>query len=191
MAVGHETQAMDGNMTLDDLKKLATGSVLFSLDRIIVPKLLTLVYLLGLAGIALWGLDHLFDAFRFGFGNGLWGLVEVVVFGLLAFVALRTICEVILIFYKANESVAAAAMTPQSSTSLIDDVAGAIEDLAEEEDREPQKLASPEPAKRPARRTRAAAKTSTNSKPATAKTGTTAKRTTARRTARRTPRPKS
>lgn len=187
---------MDGNMKLDDLTKLATGSVLFSLDRIIVPKLLTLVYLLGLVGIALWGLDHLFDTFRFGFGNGIWGLVEVIVFGLLAFVALRTACEIILIFYKANEHVAQSAMTPQTKDSLFDDVADAIEDLAEEEDREPQKLTPPKPPKRPVAKSRTTGKASTarkpaTVKPATTKSTTTPKRTAARRTARRTPRPKS
>lgn len=179
-------------MTLDDLKKLATGSVLFSLDRIIVPRLLTLIYLLGLAGIGLWGLDHLFDGFRFGFGNGLWSLIEVVVFGLIAFVALRTLCEVLLIFFKTNEAVAETAPKPSSSASLIDDVAGAIEDLAGEEDKEPAQLDAPKPAKRTTRSSASrGSTTSSRSKPATPKASGTAKRTTTRRTARRTPKPKS
>lgn len=180
-------------MTLDDLKKLATGSVLLSLDRVIVPRLIRLVYLLGLAGIGLWALDHLFDTFRFGFGTGIWGLVEVIVFGLLAFVALRALCEVILIFYKANEKVVGTAMDRPSSASVIDDVAGAIEDLAGEEDRAPAKLstsrptraASTKPAKKPATRAKTAAK------PATVKAPKTTSRAAPRRTARRTPRPKS
>jgi len=121
-------------MKFDDVRKLATGSVLFSLDRPIVPRLLTLVYLLGLAGLGLWALNHLFAAFRFGFGNGLWGLLEVIVFGLIGFVALRAVCEMVLIYYKANERAAKSAMTPHSSTSLFDDVADAIEDLASEEE---------------------------------------------------------
>lgn len=176
-------------MTLDDLKKLATGSVLLSLDRVIVPRMIRLVYLLGLIAIGLWGLDHLFDTFRFGFGNGIWGLIEVVIFGLLAFVALRTVCEVIMIFYKANETVISAAMEPASSASLIDDVAGAIEDLAHEEDAAPARVTTTtrktaaKPAKKPAAK----------SKPATAasKPAKTSTRTAPRRTARRTPRPKS
>lgn len=176
-------------MTLDDLKKIATGSVLFSLDRVIVPRLIRLVYLLGLAAIGLWGLDHLFDTFRFGFGNGIWGLIEVLVFGLLAFVALRALCEVVLIFYKAHENVVGTAMERPSSASLIDDVAGAIEDLADEEDRTPAKLpasrSAAKPAKKPATRAKAA------SKPATAKASKPASRAAPRRTARRTPRPKS
>lgn len=190
-------------MTLDDLKKLATGSVLFSLDRVIVPRLIRLVYLLGLVGIALWGLDHLFDAFRFGFGNGIWGLIEVLVFGLLAFVALRALCEIVLIYYKANEQVVNTALAPHNSASLIDDVADAIEDLAEEEDRAPASLAAPQPARKstakpaaktsgkPSTRSRTATAKPATTKPAQVKTAKAGTRATPRRTARRTPRPKS
>lgn len=178
--VGHRPNALDGKMTLDDLKKLATGNVLLSLDRVIVPRLIRVVYLLGLAGIGLWALDHLFDAFRFGFGNGLWGLIEVVIFGLLAFVALRALCEIVLIYYKANEKVASSAMEPPSSASLIDDVAGAIEDLAQQEDQPPAQLA----------RSRSADATKPAAKPAS-KPSTPKARAAPRRTARRTPRPKS
>ena len=177
-------------MTLNDLKKLATGSVLFSLDRIIVPRILTLVYLLGLAAIALWALDHLFDAFRFGFGNGIWGLIEVAVFGLLGFVVLRAVCEMVLIYYKANERVAQSAMPSQSTSSLIDEVAGAIEDLAEEESKLPEKSTAPKSPARSAKRGTAANAKPANAKPA-AITSNTSKRTTAKRTARRTPRPKT
>ncbi len=181
-------------MTLDDLKKLATGNVLLSLDRVIVPRLIRVVYLLGLAGIGLWALDHLFDAFRFGFGNGLWGLLEVVIFGLLAFVALRALCEIVLIYYKANEKVVSAAMEPPSSASLIDDVAGAIEDLAQQEDQPPAQLTRSRPTRaattgtRSASAAKPAAKTAAKpaSKPSTPKA-----RSAPRRTARRTPRPKS
>lgn len=179
---------MDGKMTLDDLKKIATGSVLFSLDRVIVPRLIRLTYLLGLVGIGLWGLDHLFDAFRFGFGNGIWGIIEVAIFGLLAFVGLRIICEVVMIYYKANEKFVPTAMDPPSSASLIDDVAGAIEELAGEEDRAPAQISAP----RTVRKTAAKAKPTTPvAKPSATKATKSTPRAAPRRTARRTPRPKA
>jgi len=36
---------------LDDLKKFVASNLLFSLDRIIAPRLFTLVYLLGMAAM--------------------------------------------------------------------------------------------------------------------------------------------
>jgi hypothetical protein len=121
-------------MSPDDLKKLATGSVLFSLDRIITPRLINVLYLLGLATIALWAVNHLFSTFAFGFGAGLWGLLEIGVFGLLGFVILRVICETLIVFFKANEKAADAATRPYASANLLDEVRDAIEDLAEQED---------------------------------------------------------
>ncbi|MCD7061193.1 DUF4282 domain-containing protein [Pelagibacterium xiamenense] len=120
-------------MQFEDVRKLATGTVLFNLNRIIAPRLITILYLLGLAGIVLWAIDHFFDAFRFGFGNGLWGLLEIAVFGLLALVILRIVCEAVIVFFRAHEAEAVSATRPRAATSLIDDVRGAIEELAEEE----------------------------------------------------------
>ena len=54
-------------------------------------------------GILLWAVSHLFLTFGCDFGNGLWGLLEIVVFGLLGVVALRIVCEALLVFFKANE----------------------------------------------------------------------------------------
>ncbi|AEQ51650.1 DUF4282 domain-containing protein [Pelagibacterium halotolerans] len=120
-------------MRFDDLRKLATGSVLFNLGRIISPRLVTILYLLGLAAIALWAVNHFFASFRFGFGNGLWGLLEIAVFGLLAFVALRIACEGIIVFFRANSAEAETYEPEHMGTSLIDDVREAIEDLADQE----------------------------------------------------------
>lgn len=122
-------------MTLDDLKHLATGSMLFSLDRIIAPRLVNILYLLGLAALALWAISHLFATFSFGFGAGLWGLLEIVVFGLLGFVVLRIVCETLIVFFKANERAAKSATHPSApSSTLIDEVRDAIEELAEREE---------------------------------------------------------
>ena len=67
-------------MTLDDLKRLFTRQTLFRLDAILSPKLVPILYALGLAAILLWAVGHLFWSFGFGFGNGLWGLLEIGVF---------------------------------------------------------------------------------------------------------------
>lgn len=133
-------------MTLDDLKKLATGSLLFSLDRIIAPRLVNIFYLLGLAAIILWAISHFFATFSFGFGNGLWGLLEIAIFGLLGFVVLRISCEAVIVYFKANERAAEAASQPRQSVSLIDEVRDAIEELAEEDQEPaPAKTAAPKP----------------------------------------------
>ncbi|WP_417581941.1 DUF4282 domain-containing protein [Pelagibacterium sp.] len=120
-------------MRFDDLRKLATGSVLFNLGRIISPRLVTILYLLGLAAIGLWAVNHFFSSFRFGFGNGLWGLLEIAVFGLLAFVALRIVCEAIIVYFRANSEEAETYEPENLGASLIDDVRDAIEDLADQE----------------------------------------------------------
>lgn len=120
-------------MRFEDLKKLATGTILFDLNRIIAPRMVTIVYLLGLAAIGLWAVNHFFYSFRFGFGNGLWGLLEIAVFGLLALVVLRIACEAVIVYFKAHATEAAEATQPRLSASLIDDVRGAIEELAEQE----------------------------------------------------------
>jgi len=140
-------------MRTEDLKKLATGSVLFNLNRIITPKIVTILYFLGLATILLWAINHFFYSFRFGFGNGLWGLLEIAVFGLFAFVVLRIICDSVIVFFKAHSAEAAEATRTGATTSLIDEVRDAIEDLADEEPDEPFE---PSPAAPPSTRPAAA-----------------------------------
>lgn len=169
-------------MDFDPIRKLATGSVLFSLDRIISPRLVRILYPLGLAGIVLWAISHFFATFRFGLGSGLWGLLEIAVFGLMAFVALRIVCEALIVYFKSHEREAEAATRPRPALSLIDEVRDAIEDLAlEEETRAP---AAPPPAPPPP----AAAVTP----PPVAEPPAPAPRKPApRRTARRTPRPRA
>jgi hypothetical protein len=131
-------------MRFDDLRKLATGNVLFNLGRIISPRLVTILYLLGLAAIGLWAVNHFFSSFRFGFGNGLWGLLEIAVFGLLAFVALRIICEAAIVFFRANSAETETYEPEHTGASLIDDVREAIEDLADQEP-DPVEPAAPAP----------------------------------------------
>src|SRR5690606_22475548 len=118
-------------MTLDDLKRLFTRQTLFRLDSILSPRLVPIFYALGLAGILLWAVSHFFWSFGFGFGNGLWGLLEIVVFGLLAFVGLRILCEALLVWFRAHEATGNTGRS-RYSASLLDEVRDAIRELAEE-----------------------------------------------------------
>ena len=120
-------------MRFDDLRKLATGNVLFNLGRILSPRLVTIFYLLGLAAILLWAVNHFFSSFRFGFGNGLWGLLEIAVFGLLAIVVLRIVCEAVIVFFRANAAETEDYAPERPTASLFDEVREAIEDLADQE----------------------------------------------------------
>jgi hypothetical protein len=119
-------------MTLDDLKRLFTRQTLFRLDSILSPRLVPIFYALGLAGILLWAVSHFFWSFGFGFGNGLWGLLEIAVFGLLAFVGLRILCEALLVWFRAQEATGNTAGRSRYSASLLDEVRDAIRELAEE-----------------------------------------------------------
>lgn len=118
-------------MTLDDLKRLLTRQTLFRLDAILSPKLVPIFYALGLAGILLWAISHFFFRFGYGFGDGLWGILEILVFGLLSFVGLRILCEALLVYFKSHEATGETVQRTRLSASLLDEVRDAIRDLAE------------------------------------------------------------
>lgn len=120
-------------MTGDDLKKIFLGTTLFRLDTILSPRLVPILYASGLAALLLWAVIHLFATFGRNFGDGLWGLLEIVVFGLLGIVALRIVCEVLLVFFKANETAAKTVSLSRLSSSLVDEVRDAISEIADEE----------------------------------------------------------
>ena len=65
------------------------GPTLFRLDTILSPRLVPLLYVAGLGALLLWAVAHLFATFGTNFGNGLWGLLEIVVFGTLGLVVLQ------------------------------------------------------------------------------------------------------
>lgn len=119
-------------MTLDDLKRLFTRQTLFRLDAILSPRLVPILYALGLAAILLWAISHLFWSFGAGFGEGLWGLLVIAVFGLLGLVSLRILCEALLVWFKAHEQSGETVNRSRFSASLLDEVRDAIRDLAEE-----------------------------------------------------------
>lgn len=121
-------------MTLDDLKKLMTGRTLFRIDTIIAPRLVPLLYAFGLAAILLWAVSHLFFTFGSNFGNGLWGLLEIVVFVPLAAIVLRTVCDGLIVYFRSHEESADDFTRTRLPSSLLDEVREAIHDLAEEEE---------------------------------------------------------
>lgn len=118
----------------EDLRRLLTSPTLFRLDSVLSPRIVPVLYLVGLAGIGLWAIRHLFATFGSNFGDGLWGLLEIGVFGLLWIVVLRIACEALLVFFRANEgAVESVSRLRLPSSSLVDDVRDAIHDLAEDE----------------------------------------------------------
>jgi|SRR5687767_2634298 len=121
-------------MTGDDLRKIFLGTTLFRLDTILGARLVPILYATGLAALLVWAVIHLFATFGRNFGDGLWGLLEIAVFGLLWLIVLRLVCEVLLVFFKANETATRTVALTRISSSLADDVRDAISDIADEEE---------------------------------------------------------
>jgi hypothetical protein len=121
-------------MTSDDLKRIFLGPTLFRLVTILSPRLVPVVYVTGLAAILIWAIKHLFATFGVNFGEGLWGLLEIAVFGAFMLVVLRALCEAALVFFKAHESAAESVSRTRISSTLIEDVRDAIHDIADDED---------------------------------------------------------
>jgi hypothetical protein len=121
-------------MTSDDLRRIFFGPTLFRLDTILSPRLVPVVYATGLAAILIWAVKHLFATFGTSFGEGLWGLLEIAVFGAFMLVVLRAVCEAALVFFKANESAADSVSRTRISSTLLEDVRDAIHDMADDDD---------------------------------------------------------
>ena len=121
-------------MTTDDLKRIFLGPTLFRLDTILSPRLVPILYATGLATILLWAIGHFFESFGHNFGDGLWGLIEIAIYGTFGVIALRTACEALLVWFKANEASADSVSRTRISTSLLEEVRDAIHDIADGED---------------------------------------------------------
>ena len=121
-------------MTSDDLKRIFLGPTLFRLDTILSPRLVPVVYVTGLGAILIWAIKHLFATFGVSFGEGLWGLLEIAVFGAFMLVVLRAACEALLVYFKAHEEAADAVSRTRISSSLLEDVRDAINDIADDDD---------------------------------------------------------
>jgi len=119
-------------------------------------------------------MNHLFFSFRFGFGDGLWGLLEIVVIAPLLLLALRIVCEAAMVFFVNNRHSVDSFNDKErmlSNPNLIEDVREAIEELANEEN-------PPKPAPARQKPVSRAAAASTRKKPPAARkaTGRTARR---------------
>ncbi len=119
-------------MFWDDLRKFITGRGLYRLDGLIAVRLVPIFYALGLAAIGLWAIDHLFASFAFNFGQGLWGILEILVYGPLWLIALRIVVELVLVFFKAHEASAAGVTRARSGSTLEAEVRDAIHELGED-----------------------------------------------------------
>src|SRR4051812_8229987 len=120
-------------MTSDDLRRIFMGPTLFRLHTILSPRLVPVLYVTGLASLLLWAVTHLFDSFGRNFGDGLWGLLEIVVFGSFGLVVLRVVCEALLVWFKAHEDATESVSRTRISSSLLEEVRDAIHDIADEE----------------------------------------------------------
>lgn len=152
-------------MTGDDLRKIFLGRTLFRLDTVLSPRLVPILYASGLGALLLWAITHLFATFGRNFGDGLWGLLEIVVFGLLGLVSLRILCEVLLVFFKAHETATKTVALTRISSSLVDEVRDAINDIADEED-DVASATTTDPADKPATVKRTAKRTPPTPPPA-------------------------
>ena len=161
-------------MDFEDFRKLANSATLFSLERAFAQRLIKVTYFLGLGAIALWAFTHFYMTFSYSFGSGLWGLIEIAVYGLFAFGVLRIACEAATLFFKVHADAAPRpSRTGDEAVSLVDELRDAIEELAEDEDAKSQNTAGPS---RP------------SGAAATARTASTARKAAPkRRTAKRTP----
>lgn len=138
-------------MLSDDLKKIFLGPTLFRIDTVLASRLVPLLYAAGLAALLVWAVAHLFATFGRNFGDGLWGLLEIAVYGLFGLLALRAACEVLLVFFKSNETAVRTVGLSRYSTSLLDEVKDAIGEIADqEEDIVVEEPPAPAPAPAPA-----------------------------------------
>ncbi len=120
-------------MNFNPLRRLFSEKTLFNLDVPLARGLVPLAYGAGLFGVLLWALNHLFWRFGQGWGNGLWGLLEIAGFGLLLILALRILAEAALKLFANTSPQADAPARPRLTPSMLDEVRDAIQDLGEDE----------------------------------------------------------
>ena len=121
-------------MTSDDLRRIFTGRTLFRLDTILAPRMIPIIYAVGLLALLLWAARYFVEAAGAGFWDGVWSLLEIVVFGGLGVMILRAACEALMVWFKANEEAADSVSRTRASTSLLEEVRDAIRDIADEEE---------------------------------------------------------
>jgi hypothetical protein len=130
-------------MTSDDLRRIFLGNTLFRLDTILSPRLVPVLYVTGLAAMLLWGVTHLVYAFAGSFWDGLWSLIEIVVYGSFGLVVLRTVCEALLVWFKSNETATDSVNRSRISSTLLEEVRDAIHDMADEDEEDDEDIIAP------------------------------------------------
>src|ERR1700750_1821189 len=130
-------------MTSDDLRRIFMGNTLFRLDTIRSPRLVPVLYLTGLGALLLWGVTHLVYAFTGSVWDGLWSLIEIMVYGAFGLVLLRTLCEALLVWFKANEAATDSVSRTRISSTLLEEVRDAIHDMADAEEEDDEDIIAP------------------------------------------------
>jgi hypothetical protein len=118
-------------MAIEDLKRILLSPALFRLDRSLALRLVPLLYGTGLFAVLIWAIKHLFATFGQNFGNGLWGLLEIIAFGSVALLVLRIACEALLLHFHAHEEAAEVLPEDRVPTTLLEDIGDALHDIAE------------------------------------------------------------
>jgi hypothetical protein len=121
-------------MFWEDFKKLVSGPTLYRLDGLIGARLAPVLYAVGLSAAVLWAIAHLVTSFAVSFAQGLWSLLEIVVYGGLWVIALRITCEMVLVFFESRSSLVATIDRNRRPGSLLDEIGDAIHELAEDDD---------------------------------------------------------
>ncbi|SFZ82212.1 protein of unknown function [Devosia enhydra] len=166
-------------MPIEDIKKILLSPALFRLDRRLAPSLVPLLYAVGLFGVLIWAVKHLFATFGENFGNGLWGLLEIITFGTLALIGLRILCEGVLAYFRMADDEGALEPEHRVPSTLLEDITDALEDIADVVDDEDDYIT---PATDPP--------PYASGRPGEPSSGAGARRPGYRRTARRTPAPR-
>lgn len=170
-------------MAIEDIKRIVLSPALFRLDRALALRLVPLLYGAGLFAILIWAVKHLFAAFGQNFGNGLWGLLEIIAFGAVALLALRIVCEGLLLHFQQREEAGEVLPEDRVPTTLLEEIGDALHDIADAVEDDPDDYITPATDPAPYARDPVTGAPTTR--------GTGGPRPIVRRTARRTPQPKA
>lgn len=179
------------------------NTILFNLNTFVTPKIVKIFYLVGMGTIVLKFIQAVIFALSIGFFNGLAGILAAGATAIFSFLILRIAAEMIIVFFKNNESLAEMAGGADQENDIFDDVKESFNALFPQDDdmdldlgeqQEPAAKPAPKasPAKPAAKTTRAkpAAKRTTRAKPKAA-ASTRAKPAAAKPATRTKPAPKS
>jgi hypothetical protein len=118
---------------LNDLRRMLTGPDLLSLSNPFGSRLVPVLYIVGLVAIVIWAVGLVVGGFALAWSRGIWAIIEMVVYGGFMVLALRAICEALLIYFSAGQARLEAAAATASEATLLDEVRDAIDHLADED----------------------------------------------------------